>query len=338
MAASEGMSKLSDDLRKLSARAKEAEDHAAAARAKAKADIEADRDDARAVGEQQAQALREKVDEGHEQISDRWADVQRSWDERVAAIRADIESRKAEHDLHKAEHRADRAEDEAEYAIAFAYSAIVEAEYAVLDAAWARMEADDLSKERTGRLRAAPLPPGAEGPPGVLRPTLTRVYVALSAAAREILVAYESQPGPRECGYWTGGIATPRSPVRTRSPPSESRRPRAGWCVARRCSSGYRRPRPTVWFWSALPRAAARRCWCARGSRTAGLSEHTAWVAVEQRERDAQHFWLVGGQRARGGCRPVPSRGSVRRPGFAARPWSRGCWRTFVRLKSRSCW
>ena len=24
-----------------------------------------------------------------------------------------------------------------------------------------------------------------------------------------------------------------------------------------------------------------------------GLSEHTAWVAVEQRERDAQHFWLA---------------------------------------------
>ena len=24
-----------------------------------------------------------------------------------------------------------------------------------------------------------------------------------------------------------------------------------------------------------------------------GISEHTAWVAVEQRERDAQHFWLA---------------------------------------------
>ena len=62
---------------KLSARAKEAEDHAAAARDKAKADIEADREDARAVGEQQAQALREKAEEGRERISDGWADVQK---------------------------------------------------------------------------------------------------------------------------------------------------------------------------------------------------------------------------------------------------------------------
>jgi hypothetical protein len=35
---------LSDDLRKLAERAKEAEDHAAEAREKAKADLEADRD------------------------------------------------------------------------------------------------------------------------------------------------------------------------------------------------------------------------------------------------------------------------------------------------------
>jgi catechol 2,3-dioxygenase-like lactoylglutathione lyase family enzyme len=51
-----------------------------------------------------------------------------------------------ETDAHKAERRADQAEEEARYAIAFAYSAVVEA---VLDAALARMEADDLSKEKT---------------------------------------------------------------------------------------------------------------------------------------------------------------------------------------------
>ena len=104
---------LSDDLSKLAARTKEAEERAAAAREKAKADLEADRDNARAVGEQQAEELRERAEEGKGRISDRWADVQRSWNEAMAGVRADIQSKKEEHDLHKAQHRAERAEDDA---------------------------------------------------------------------------------------------------------------------------------------------------------------------------------------------------------------------------------
>ena len=50
MAVSEDLTKLSDELRRLSARAEEAEKRVAAAREKTKADIEADRDAARAVG------------------------------------------------------------------------------------------------------------------------------------------------------------------------------------------------------------------------------------------------------------------------------------------------
>ena len=64
-------------------------------------------------------------------------------------------------------------------------------------------------------------------------------------------------------------------------------------CVARRCSSNCRGPETTVWFLSALPQAAAKRC-CVRSWLEDGeISEHTAWVAVEPRERDAQHFWLT---------------------------------------------
>ena len=147
MPVSEDLTKLSDELRKLSARAEEAEERVAAARDKTKSDIEADRDAARAVGEQQAQDLREKADEGRDRISTWWSDVQRSWDEGVAKMRADVESRKVEHDVHKAQRRADRAEEEARFAIDFAYSTVVEAEYAVFDAALARIEADDLSNE-----------------------------------------------------------------------------------------------------------------------------------------------------------------------------------------------
>jgi hypothetical protein len=138
---------VSDDLSKLAARAKEAEDRAAAARSKAKADLEADVDNARAVGEQQADDLRQQAQEGKGRISDWWEDVQRSWDEAVAGVRADLGTRKAEHDLHKAQRRAERAEDNARFAIDFAYSAIVEAEYAVLDAALAKKEEQELSSQ-----------------------------------------------------------------------------------------------------------------------------------------------------------------------------------------------
>jgi hypothetical protein len=138
---------LSDDLSKLTRRAKEAEDRAAAGREKAKADLEADRDNARAVGEQQAEDLRRLAEGGKGRISARWADVQRAWNDAIAGVRADIQGGKEEHDLHKAQRRADQAEEDARFAIDFAYSAIVEAEYAGLDAALARMEADELSKE-----------------------------------------------------------------------------------------------------------------------------------------------------------------------------------------------
>lgn len=49
MAVSEDLTKLSDELRRLSSRADEAEKRVAAAREKSKADIEADRDAARTV-------------------------------------------------------------------------------------------------------------------------------------------------------------------------------------------------------------------------------------------------------------------------------------------------
>jgi hypothetical protein len=146
---------LSDDLSKLTARAKEAEEHGAAAQGKAKADLEADRDNARAVGEQQAQALRETAEERKGKISDGWNDVQRSWNERITSIREDMERRKAEHDVHHAQKKAERAEGDAEYAIDFAYSAIVEAEYAVLDAVLARVEADELSAQPSEQAGAA---------------------------------------------------------------------------------------------------------------------------------------------------------------------------------------
>jgi hypothetical protein len=117
----------------------------AAAREKVRTDIEADRDAARAAGEEEARALRETAADVKSDISNRWNQVQRTWDEAVNAAPEDIADRKAEHDLDKAQRGADRAEDGAKFAIDFAYSAVVEAEYAVLDATLARKEAEELS-------------------------------------------------------------------------------------------------------------------------------------------------------------------------------------------------
>lgn len=138
---------LSDDLKKLADRAKDAENRTAEANEKAKAELEADRDAARAAGEEQAKELRAVAEKGDEQISDAWKEMQISWNNATATLRQNIQNRKAEHDLHKAQQRADWAEDDAKFAIDFAYSAIGEAEYAVLDATLARKEAEELSQQ-----------------------------------------------------------------------------------------------------------------------------------------------------------------------------------------------
>jgi hypothetical protein len=136
---------LSDQLTRLAARAKEAEDHTAAAQDKAKADLEQDVETARATSQADAQHLRESADANKGKISDWWNDVQRNWNDHVATVRENIDSKKAEIDLDNAEANAENAEDDASFAIDYAYGAIEEAEYAVLDAALARKEADELA-------------------------------------------------------------------------------------------------------------------------------------------------------------------------------------------------
>ncbi len=59
---------LSDELTKLSARAKEAEDHAATAQSKAKADLEANVKNARASAQAQADRLHESADANRARI------------------------------------------------------------------------------------------------------------------------------------------------------------------------------------------------------------------------------------------------------------------------------
>ena len=136
---------VSDQLAKLSARAKDAETRATAAHDKAKAELEQDVTAARDAAEERAEKLRATAAASEERISDGWSAVQSAWADHVAAVRGKLDGMKAEHQRDAAERRAENAEDDALLAIDFAYSAIEEAEYAVLDATLARMEADDLS-------------------------------------------------------------------------------------------------------------------------------------------------------------------------------------------------
>jgi hypothetical protein len=111
----------SDEFEKVATRAKEAATRAAAAGDKARSHLQEDVTAARAAAQEQTEKLRETAGESQGRISDRWADVQKPWNERVAAVREEIETRRAAHDVDKARPRAKRAEDDALFAIDVAY-------------------------------------------------------------------------------------------------------------------------------------------------------------------------------------------------------------------------
>lgn len=138
---------LSDQLARLSARAKQLEDHAAAAKAKAKADLQQDVKSARESAQEQADALRTTANQTKAEVSSWWHNVGNAWAEHTSNIRHDIDDKRAAHDLKAAQRAADQAESDAAYAVDYAYAAVEEAEYAVLDAALSRMEADELAND-----------------------------------------------------------------------------------------------------------------------------------------------------------------------------------------------
>ena len=136
---------VSEQLARLSARAKELEERAAAAKTKAKNDLEQDVNDARQSAQAQSDALHKSASASKGQISAWWDSVQRSWNEHLAAVRKNIDNRKAAHDLKSAQRAADQADVDASFAIDYAYAAIEEAQYAVLDADLAHMHLDELT-------------------------------------------------------------------------------------------------------------------------------------------------------------------------------------------------
>ena len=137
---------VSENLRKLSERAKTAEDHAAAAKTQARADLEQTVNNVRASAEAEGKKVGQaQAQQASTEMSATWNDVQRSWNAHLDKVKSDIHQRKAEIDASDAESRAEWAESDAVLAIDYAYAAIEEAEYATLDAILARREAEDLA-------------------------------------------------------------------------------------------------------------------------------------------------------------------------------------------------
>jgi hypothetical protein len=133
---------MSDNLMRLSVRAKQAEDRVTAATTQARDKLEQDVQEARENTQATADRLRSETVAATDGL-------QQSWSAHVAQARGRIDARKARHDAKVAERNAQDADDYAAFAIDFAYSAIEQAEYAVLDAVLARLDADTAADAAT---------------------------------------------------------------------------------------------------------------------------------------------------------------------------------------------
>lgn len=118
---------LSNDLSRLAARAKEAEDRFAAAQHDAQAKLQHEVQSARDSIQKGTDQLRETAEPNKGKVAAWWSDVQKSWDSDIAAIRRDIQSKKAQLDLMDARRYADDAAEDAKFAVAYAYWAVEEA-------------------------------------------------------------------------------------------------------------------------------------------------------------------------------------------------------------------
>ena len=126
---------------------KAAENRFAAAQQDAHAKLQQDAQNARELLHKNTDQLREAAEANQGKVAAWWSGVQKSWDDDIASIRGDMESKKAKLDVKAAQLKADDTEAEAKFAIKYAYWAVEEAEYRVLDAALARMDADGMAAD-----------------------------------------------------------------------------------------------------------------------------------------------------------------------------------------------
>ena len=136
------MKPLSEQLADLSARAKKAEDDAAAARTEQRAKVQDRVDKLQADTAARTAKVTAAGMAAKDAVVGQWQTLQQQAKANNDRIRADIDAKKAEHEKKQAERKAERAEENAAAAIWFAYDAIDYAEVAVLDAVTARVDAD----------------------------------------------------------------------------------------------------------------------------------------------------------------------------------------------------
>jgi hypothetical protein len=144
------MTTATENLARLTSRAREAEQKAADAARQTRTDLEKTVQASRESAEAEAAKLQASAEVAKDQLDDAWAQQQQAWNDHVALLRERIDQKKSEIDTVRAENRAEAAETDAMFAIDFAYSAIEEAEYATLQAVLARSEATDAAANSSG--------------------------------------------------------------------------------------------------------------------------------------------------------------------------------------------
>jgi hypothetical protein len=143
--------KLSEQLMRLSDKAKKAEDTTDKAVAAGRADLESKTASARKSAEAHAAAVRDKRREASAEAGREWNEMHQRWNDHVKNVHEKFADRKAEMDLKRAQGKASSAEQYAADAIDFADAAIDEAAYAVLEAELKRMDAEQLAASRPSR-------------------------------------------------------------------------------------------------------------------------------------------------------------------------------------------
>lgn len=133
----------SNELHKLTDRAKEAEQKATDARHQAKADLEKAVDRSQAAMEAQAARMQESAKTSREKASSWWGEQQLAWNAHIDKMHRSMDERKTRDQAKGAELEAEQAEADADAAIDFAFGAIEAAEVAVLYAILAREDAEE---------------------------------------------------------------------------------------------------------------------------------------------------------------------------------------------------
>lgn len=134
---------VSDELHKLTDKAKEAEQKAGTAKQQAKADLEKSVNSSRASMQAEAAKLQKTAHGSQEKASSWWVEQQQAWNAHIEKMRHGMNEQKAQRKAEGKEFAAEQAEADAYCAIDFAISAIDTAEYAVLDAILERKNADE---------------------------------------------------------------------------------------------------------------------------------------------------------------------------------------------------